>query len=80
MSKTDINKYLKDLGNTLKQIREERGISEKEMTDVMRLPEIASKVIDNGKLSLTLLSLIHLSDFLDIPLKELLPDPADLAD
>jgi transcriptional regulator with XRE-family HTH domain len=80
MSTTDINKYLKDLGNTLKQIREERGISEKEMTEVMRLPEIASKVIDNGKLSLTLLSLIHLSDFLDIPIKELLPDPTDLAD
>jgi transcriptional regulator with XRE-family HTH domain len=80
MSKTDINKYLKDLGDTLKQIREERGISDKEMTDSMHMPEMSIKAINNGKVSLGLFSLILLSDFLEIPLKELLPDPADLAD
>jgi len=63
---------LKTFGHRLRQIREERNLSQQELADLADLTRITITRFENAQMTPTLEALIGITKGLEIPLKDLM--------
>lgn len=63
---------IKDFATHLRMLREKAGMSQQELADTAEISKITIQRIENAKYSVTLDTLISISEALGIPLKRLL--------
>lgn len=63
--------YLIRLGSHIVTIRDEKGISQKELSDILDMDDGSLRRIESGRTNPTTTTLLKLSKALDIELKEL---------
>lgn len=62
---------IKKFGLRLRELREERSISQQHLADISNVSKLTIQRIENAKFSVTLDTLISISKALEIPLSEL---------
>uniref|UniRef100_A0AB33L2N7 HTH cro/C1-type domain-containing protein n=1 Tax=Tenacibaculum sp. Pbs-1 TaxID=3238748 RepID=A0AB33L2N7_9FLAO len=65
-------KYFQQLGNKIKQLREDKGFDQKSFAFDCEIGRTQLYMIENGKTNPRLLTLLKISDGLEIPIDELL--------
>jgi len=68
---TEEKKYLKKLGNRIVSIREEKGIKQKELSDLLDIDDGSLRRIESGRTNPTTTTLLSLSKALNIKMSEL---------
>lgn len=61
-------------GTQLRQLRENKGLSQQELADISNVSKITIQRIENSKFSVTLDTLVSISKGLNITLSQLLKD------
>ncbi|MFG6686238.1 helix-turn-helix domain-containing protein [Mariniflexile sp. HNIBRBA6329] len=65
-------KYLKKLGNRIVEIREGKGIKQKELSDLLDMDDGSLRRIESGRTNPTTTTLLSVSKALNIDMSELL--------
>jgi transcriptional regulator with XRE-family HTH domain len=68
-------KILRALGETIRRLRLERGVSQERLAELAGIHENHLRRVELGQANPTYLVLLQISDALEIPLLELLADP-----
>ena len=63
--------YLKLLGENIVKIRKERGIKQKELSDILDIDDGSLRRIESGRTNPTTLTLYNIASALEIELKDL---------
>ncbi len=63
--------YLKKLGKRIVYIRDEKGISQKELSDILDMDDGSLRRIESGRTNPTTTTLLKLSEALEVEMKEL---------
>ncbi|MEN3324320.1 helix-turn-helix transcriptional regulator [Mariniflexile soesokkakense] len=64
-------KYLKKLGNRIIAIREEKGIKQKELSDLLDIDDGSLRRIESGRTNPTTTTLLSVSKALNVDISEL---------
>lgn len=64
-------KYLKKLGNRIVAIREEKGIKQKELSDLLDMDDGSLRRIESGRTNPTTITLLSISKAFNIDISEL---------
>ncbi len=64
-------KYLKKLGNRIVAIREEKGIKQKELSDLLDIDDGSLRRIESGRTNPTTTTLLSVSKALNVDISEL---------
>ena len=63
---------LQEFGKRIRQLREEKGLSQRDLGSAFYLDNSKVSKIEHGKVNLTILTLLNLATALDVPAMELL--------
>lgn len=63
--------YLKKLGKRIVSMRDEKGISQKELSDILDMDDGSLRRIESGRTNPTTTTLLKVSKALDVEIKEL---------
>ena len=63
---------IKSFASHLRVLRENAGLSQQELADMAEISKITIQRIENAKYSVTLDTLVSISDALNVPLKKLM--------
>jgi len=72
MGKDPREEYLKEFGKNLKIIRENKGISQRELASLCTIDHSSISKFERGEKNITLLTLLELSNALEVKPKKLL--------
>ena len=64
--------YIVDLGVHIRQLRERKGISQRNLADMCNMPKTSIGRVERGEVSVTIRTLIKIANALEIEPKELL--------
>lgn len=68
-TENQIKDYRLKLGDKIRQVREQRGYSQEQLSDMMEVNRSTISKIENGKFSITVDYLVRFSIFLDYEFK-----------
>lgn len=75
LNKVDQNSFYQKLGENIRSVRDEKKVKQETLANHLGFTRISISNIETGKQKIQLHSLIQLSDYLQVPIENLLPSP-----